>query len=361
MRETGAALQALAAATGVSIGGHAALHQVADTFASTTAGTVATTGVGLLAGVATYRAGRVEAGGLRAVVDRLGPAGLVVAVADGPVAEVRAFGSLQEGARVEAGSVTKLFTARLLEELAREGVVDLDEPAVECLGLQWRLSPRVTLRALAEHRAGLPRLPRRAWSTMRRHPDDPYRGLTEEALRASLPPLIPRPRWSRYSNLGYALLGHALAARAGSSWSELVRARITDPLGLTDTAPDGPVAQPHRSNGSPTPPWTLDAVAPAGALRSTAADLMRFLAAPSDRLGWAQDDDQRWHNGSTGGSCAFAGISPASGRRVVLLANIALPDDVTAAGLHLLRHGWPSADELPEAVTAGEPLTAAPR
>jgi D-alanyl-D-alanine-carboxypeptidase/D-alanyl-D-alanine-endopeptidase len=39
-----------------------------------------------------------------------------------------------------------------------------------------------------------------------------------------------------YSNLGFALLGEALAARAGVSYAELVAQRITGPLGMRDTA-----------------------------------------------------------------------------------------------------------------------------
>jgi serine-type D-Ala-D-Ala carboxypeptidase/endopeptidase len=268
------------------------------------------------------------------LVRRLGPAGLVVAVDD----DVRAFGDAQPATRFELGSITKTFTARLLEDLAEEGVVGLDEPAADLLGPGWRLPRGVTLRRLAEHRSGLPRLGRGILRAGLRSPDDPYREVDLELLRRSLPAL-PRPRWRRYSNLGFALLGAALAARTGVPWAELVRTRITEPLGLHDTGPDGPVAQPHRRDGTPTPAWDLGAVAPAGALRGTAADLVAYLAAPTSGLGWVRGDEGRWHNGGTGGSAAFAGVDARTGRRVVLLASAERPAEVTSAGLALLRDG----------------------
>ncbi|WP_163208681.1 serine hydrolase, partial [Citrobacter freundii] len=38
-----------------------------------------------------------------------------------------------------------------------------------------------------------------------------------------------------YSNLGYGLLGEALARRAGTTYEDLVRTRISGPLGMTST------------------------------------------------------------------------------------------------------------------------------
>lgn len=270
---------------------------------------------------------------LRALAERVRPAGIVVARFDAAEVETTTFGEVAADDRFEAGSLTKLFTARLLELLVADGVVALDDPAAAHLGPGWRLSPRVTLERLATHRSGLPRLPRRVWRQMLRTPDDPYRDLPPEELRRSLPPRLPRPRTFRYSNFGYALLGHALARAAAQDWAALVQERICAPLGLRDTGTGGDVAQPHDGRGRPVPPWTLNSVAPAGALRSTARDLVTFArAAPHEGLGWMREGDLRWHNGGTGGSSAFLSRDPA-GRGVVALANAAIADDLTRAGL----------------------------
>jgi CubicO group peptidase (beta-lactamase class C family) len=48
---------------------------------------------------------------------------------------------------------------------------------------------------------------------------------------------LPRDPGSEfeYSNLGGGLLGHILAHRSGTDYDTLVRVRITEPLGMTDT------------------------------------------------------------------------------------------------------------------------------
>jgi serine-type D-Ala-D-Ala carboxypeptidase/endopeptidase len=98
------------------------------------------------------------------------------------------------------------------------------------------------------------------------------------------------PTWSsvarfEYSNLGGGLLGYLLARRAGMGCEALVQARITGPLGMTSTtirlSPDQRVrlAAGHNARLAPVPDWTFDALAGCGALRSTAHDMQRLLAA----------------------------------------------------------------------------------
>ena len=87
-----------------------------------------------------------------------------------------------------------------------------------------------------------------------------------------------------YSNYAVGLLGYLLARRAGTSYERLVRTRICEPLGLADTwvqtpvADRGRVATPHDRWGRETGHWHLAALAGAGGLRSTAPDLLAFLA-----------------------------------------------------------------------------------
>ncbi|MFI0450102.1 serine hydrolase [Actinomadura sp. 6N118] len=88
-----------------------------------------------------------------------------------------------------------------------------------------------------------------------------------------------RPR-SRYSNFGFELLGHAIAAAAGMPYAELVHRRIAGPLGLdrfylpatADQLSPGAITGTSR-RGRPRQPWTGEAVGLAGGIRATIGDL----------------------------------------------------------------------------------------
>jgi CubicO group peptidase (beta-lactamase class C family) len=86
-----------------------------------------------------------------------------------------------------------------------------------------------------------------------------------------------------YGNLDMALLGHALARRAGTDYETLLRARVTGPLGLSRTSTVGAlgpnVAVSHDSDLRPTDRLAMGALAPAGAMLSSANDLLTLLEA----------------------------------------------------------------------------------
>ena len=141
----------------------------------------------------------------------------------------------------EIGSLTKVFTATLLALLSEEGRLALDDPLQRYLppGVELPVRGRpITLADLATHTSGLPRLPHRFFLRSLRHRRNPYAWFTVDDLHAGLPSTRLRREpggRSRYSNLGYGLLGHALAACAGSSYEQLVQERICRPLALADT------------------------------------------------------------------------------------------------------------------------------
>jgi serine-type D-Ala-D-Ala carboxypeptidase/endopeptidase len=292
-------------------------------------------------------------------------AGLVVGAWDGAEAFTWHTGRLPDGAGsiFEIGSITKVFTATLLADMARHGLVGLDDPV-------WRHLPEgvrppvrgreITLEDLASHRSGLPRLPKgMSWPAYSRNRRDPYAPLDAAWLEAAVARTRPRREPGRravYSNYGAGLLGHVLARRAGCSYDELVRRRIGEPLGLSDTGvavDGGRLATGHSRLGRPVPHWHFDALAGAGALRSTAGDLLTFLrlhaGEPSEPLADAASETQAprmrrgrvrfglgWvmlpparrvpfellvHDGGTGGFRSFAALSPERRLAVVVLAN----------------------------------------
>jgi CubicO group peptidase (beta-lactamase class C family) len=135
----------------------------------------------------------------------------------------------------EIGSITKVFTAIVLADMVEEGLVALDDPVTGYLpaGLAPPVRGRpITLRDLATHSSGLPRLPKGLLRLALRERSNPYRGFTHEHLERAIVRTRPRRapgRRVRYSNYGFGLLGHVLALRVGTTYEELVRERVCRP------------------------------------------------------------------------------------------------------------------------------------
>ncbi|MBB5037589.1 serine hydrolase [Prosthecobacter dejongeii] len=190
-----------------------------------------------------------------------------------------------EKALFEIGSITKVFTGLLLAQAVVEGKVTLETPISKLLdpGLKFE-DPRIaaiTLKQLSTHTSGLPRLPGNHAAGVR--DGDPYAGYDEKLMldfltHTKLEGEGPYP--CSYSNLGVGLLGHLLGKVYGTAWEKAVVSKICQPLGLQDTRmtlTDNllPLAAPHEED-RPAKSWHFDAVAGAGALRSTTTDLVKF-------------------------------------------------------------------------------------
>ncbi|MFJ8018582.1 serine hydrolase domain-containing protein [Streptomyces sp. NPDC096339] len=283
----------------------------------------------------------------------------------------------------EIGSVTKTFTALALARMAVAGTVDLDEPLARLLPegtvVPSRDGQDITLRHLATHTSGLPRLPKGMMprALLRPRTPDPYAGCTADVLLSGLAHtrLGAAPgRRVRYSNLGAGLLGLALARRAGTGYEQLVTSQVCAPLAMSDTLVSAPATRPgrlaqgHDGRRRPTPPWNLADLAGAGGLWSTATDLVSYVRAQLDgggpgelaeairlsrqvehrsngfawmHLGWTAHrlhprqgaHLQIWHNGGTGGFSSFVGFDPETGTAVVVLSNTQRPVDPPAFDL----------------------------
>jgi D-alanyl-D-alanine-carboxypeptidase/D-alanyl-D-alanine-endopeptidase len=304
----------------------------------------------------------------RQAVQKLEPRrhGVVVAALAGDTTEIRATGGLTADSRLEIGSVTKVFTALTLARLVEAGSVGLDQPLRDFLP-----APEgITLRHLAQHTAGLPRLPKGLMLRvlLRRGTADPYVDCTADFLIENLSRVRPREpgKRFRYSNFGAGLLGLALARHTGLGYGDLVAREILDPLGLRSTGVGGPVVQGHKGDGrTPAGPWNLVDLAGAGGLRSTLTDVVAFVRAHLEdsvitpaaaiafgaehrinpfmtvRLGWMSQrlhagqggHLQIFHNGQTAGCYAFAGFDPDKRVGVVVLSDTSRPVDNVALEL----------------------------
>lgn len=189
----------------------------------------------------------------------------------------------------ELGSITKCFTGILLAEMLLKQEVRLDEPAQALVprGVELpKVSGRpMTLEELATYSTGLPRMPANFGKTEQEHAvystEKMYEFLTGLARRERGGG--PQRRYL-YSNLGFALLGQCLAERAREPVRPLIVSRVARPLGMDSTVfepgprLEGRVAATY-AQGRRVPPWETGAIAPAGMLRSTTRDMVKFMQA----------------------------------------------------------------------------------
>ena len=232
---------------------------------------------------------------------------------------------------------------------------------------------KITLADLSTHTSSLPRLPD---NMPFGDPEDPYADYTEALLLEFLAGHeLTRDIGERadYSNLGGGLRGYLLARAAGAAYETLLRDRITGPLGMADTAISLSADQQARFAPAldmymrPAKPWRLSVLAGAGAIRSTASDMLKFAAAALDpgsaigpamrtalsvrrptgnarieqALGWQVVHPEPGreivqHGGGTGGFRTHLALEPSSGRAVVALANSAAEPSATDLAIHLL-------------------------
>jgi CubicO group peptidase (beta-lactamase class C family) len=264
----------------------------------------------------------------------------------------------------EIGSVTKMFTGTVLADMVLKGEVKLQDAVAQYLPATVHVPARsgksITLLDLATHRSGLPSLPENLHPANHANPFADYTvGQLYGFLSAYALARDPGELYD-YSNLGMALLGHALARRAGISFEALVVRRVLEPLQMRDTCITLPsallsrFATGHDAFLGRQRPWELAALAASGGLRSTARDIILFLKAylhpgetPLERqvllaseprqeggrpsvelgLGWhiVERDGERvaTGNGQTGGFAAFLAYNKARDRGVVVLSNSA--------------------------------------
>jgi CubicO group peptidase (beta-lactamase class C family) len=312
--------------------------------------------------------------------------GIVVGVIDEHGRRIVAYGKLNQGDErplngdtiFEIGSVTKVFTSLVLADMVQRGEVALSDPVAKFLPANVKVPERggrvITLVDLSTHRSGLPRMPS---NFQPKDPANPYADYTVEQLYQFLSGYpLTRDIGSQfeYSNVGGGLLGLALARRAGTDYEALVRSRITTPLGMESTGitltpgMKTRLAVGHDPHLKPVPNWDLPALGGAGALRSTANDMLTFLAAnlgyvksplasamasmlavrrPTGipqfseiGLAWLiskpSDRELAWHNGGTGGYRSFVGYDAKNRVGIVVLSNTFTGPGVDDIGLHLL-------------------------
>jgi CubicO group peptidase (beta-lactamase class C family) len=189
----------------------------------------------------------------------------------------------------EIGSTSKTFTVLLFLELAAHGEMKRDDPVSKYLPDGVKVpsfeGKEITLLNLAAQESGLPfnadNLSNKTFPA--NYNDytvgDLYAFLSEYKL-----PGEPGARFE-YSNVGMSLLGHVMELKTGADYESLVVDRICRPLSMTSTrislAPEmtDRLATGHDRAGRRAARMQLQVMAGAGALHSTANDLLKYVAA----------------------------------------------------------------------------------
>jgi CubicO group peptidase (beta-lactamase class C family) len=208
-------------------------------------------------------------------------------------------GRLASGADITAvtpfmlGSVSKVVTGTLVMQLIEQGLLDLDGDINRVLPFGVHLpcgGAPITLRGLASHTSGI--LDRNPEYASPYGPGDPQQSLAD-FLRSYLisggTEYDPQGNFGpagtyAYSNVGVALAALAAEHRMGRSFADLCSASLFGPLGLRNTgwflrdfADQSLIAEPRDDAGRVLPHYGYPTY-PDGQLRSSAADLGRFLA-----------------------------------------------------------------------------------
>ena len=231
----------------------------------------------------------------------IGGVSIVVGVITPNGTSVSGYGNISNanGTRVngntifDIGSNTKTFTAALLADMAKRGIVNLDDPIEKYLPSNVTVPSynghKITLEDLATHTSGLPDLPRAVIDNRTLSTPQIYNFISNSSLV-----IEPGTRFN-YSNLGVGLLGHAISLKAGIPYEQLLRDRILDVLGMDSTG----IAMNSTQITTPLPDllksrlaighvggkeisslaFVPEIIQPSGAAYSSANDLLKYLSA----------------------------------------------------------------------------------
>ena len=194
-----------------------------------------------------------------------------------------------ENVQYRCGSITKTFVAVQIMRLRDEGLLRLNDP------LELHLPGAfdgVTIAQLLSHSSGLRAETAGPW--WERTTGGDFEDLVARSLSAPTDSAVGEPDTARlarpgrrfhYSNVGFAILGEMVSRKRGAPWTATVETELLIPLGMTRTTmrPAAPHASgfavhPYADLLLPEPEHDAGAMAPAGQLWTTVADLARWMA-----------------------------------------------------------------------------------
>lgn len=186
------------------------------------------------------------------------------------------------------GSCTKAFTSMAIALSADRGLLSFDDHPQKFLPYFHMMDPeanaQVTIRDMLSHRTGL-----KANADLSAEPGVLTREEYVRAATAAKPAVKFRSAF-QYSNAMYSAAGEIVGKTQHSTWETAVQSMIFDPLGMraSTTSAQRAMTQPDHATGyeydattkdfrAVPPPRSLDALAPAGSIESSARDLTQWL------------------------------------------------------------------------------------
>jgi CubicO group peptidase (beta-lactamase class C family) len=231
------------------------------------------------------------------------PGAVFVLVQDGRVVLQKGYGFSDVEARrpvspdstiLRIGSITKVFTAAAVLQLADRGRIDLGRDVNSYLRrvqVPATFPEPVTPAHLLTHTAGFDEIP-----GVRLAPSREALLPLHEFLRERLVRVRPPGRVTSYSSFGMALAGLLIEEVSGGSYEEYLRRNIFESLGMSRThvtppehhLPDLAIGYEYEAGAHTRAPYEWYHTTPAGAINASAADMARFMSALLDYSGPAQ-------------------------------------------------------------------------
>jgi D-alanyl-D-alanine carboxypeptidase len=156
-------------------------------------------------------------------------------------ADVRGRRPMTPDAAFRIASNSKAFVGLALASLAREGRVDLDIPMGSILDTRWTdgiaNAREATLRQALQHTSGImDYLELDAFdAAVERGRSTPWTLMDTLAFARGRRAYFTVGAGWGYSNTNYILAGAAMEVVTGESWAAIVRSRVMDPIGMTDS------------------------------------------------------------------------------------------------------------------------------
>lgn len=259
----------------------------------------------------------------------------------------------------EIGSISKVFTATILADLAYRNKLNLDDPIQGYVDYPIKTTAKITLQQLANHTAGLPRLPSNYKRIFKDH-RNPYKHYDEERLieylKEGIETKSPVGEKYTYSNIGVGLLGYLLTKHTNTAYNDLLQELIFSKYEMNSSTTKrdelkNKLVNGLNEKGYVIPNWDLNVLVGAGGVLSNVEDLSKFVNAhfdPSNKalelsrqttfyhnenlalgLGWHiynpdSDHVRFWHNGATGGYKSCMAMDVKRKNAVIVLSNVSL-------------------------------------
>ncbi len=311
-------------------------------------------------------------------------AGVIVGTIKNGQKTIYSYGEKEIGTRqkitaqsiLEIASLTKTYTAIALADMHLKGQLNLDDPIENYLPNSVKVpsynGKKITLRQLANHTSGLPRLP----ANVDKNAYNPYKGYTEQNMYDFINSYsLKREPGTQfdYSNVGYGLLGHILSLRNNTDYETMITTRVLQPLGMTHTTVSFTTAQlinlvKGYNGNKQVESWSKyqqNIAQGSGSLISSLDDQLIYLEANMGLkntgldsaillsqklsfqfsgnyqdgigLGWShfttEGQNIIWKNGGNGAYTSFIGFNKAAKTGVVILINSSLNPDIFQTGM----------------------------